>query len=206
MGYAAEMEEDTALPEEARKKARVIRLQSQKMKNLVGDLNLASKLEYRMQPVKKETLNLTAVLRQAAADFMNLDPEGRYPVSFQYDGNANRCILQGDKELLLRAVYNVLNNSQLHNPQVQAEAQTAYIRIEDDGVGISDEQLKKLMDTPHYMMGSGSGLQRHGLGLLIVRQIAAAHGGQARIGHGRSGGFLVEIILDLPLRNCVPDA
>ncbi len=213
MGYAAEMEEDTALPEEARKKARVIRLQSQKMKNLVGDLNLASKLEYRMQPVKKETLNLTAVLRQAAADFMNLDPEGRYPVSFQCDGNANRCILQGDKELLLRAVYNVLNNSQLHNPQgcnismqLQAEAQTAYIRIEDDGVGISDEQLKKLMDTPHYMMGSGSGLQRHGLGLLIVRQIAAAHGGQARIGHGRSGGFLVEIILDLPLRNCVPDA
>ena len=185
MGYAAEMEEDTALPEEARKKARVIRLQSQKMKNLVGDLNLASKLEYRMQPVKKETLNLTAVLRQAAADFMNLDPEGRYPVSFQYDGNPQGCNI---------------------SMQLQAEAQTAYIRIEDDGVGISDEQLKKLMDTPHYMMGSGSGLQRHGLGLLIVRQIAAAHGGQARIGHGRSGGFLVEIILGLPLRNCVPDA
>lgn len=203
MGYAAELEEDTELPEEARKKARVIRLQSQKMKNLVGDLNLASKLEYQMQPVKKEMLNLTAVLRQAAADFMNLDPEDRYPVSFRCDENANRCMLLGDKELLLRAVYNVLNNSQLHNPQgcsismqLQAEAQTAHIRIEDDGVGVSDEQLKKLMDTPHYMMGSGSGLQRHGLGLLIVRQIAAAHGGQVRIGHGRSGGFLVEIILD----------
>lgn len=36
------------------------------MKNLVGDLNLASKLEYHMQPLKPETLNLTAVLRQAA--------------------------------------------------------------------------------------------------------------------------------------------
>lgn len=208
MGYAAELEEDTALPEEARKKARVIRLQSQKMKNLVGDLNLASKLEYQMQPVKKEMLNLTAILRQAAADFMNLDPEGRYPVSFQCDENANRCMLLGDKELLLRAVYNVLNNSQLHNPQgcsismqLQAEAQTAHIRIEDNGVGVSDEQLKKLTDTPHYMMGSGSGLQRHGLGLLIVRQIAAAHGGQVRIGHGCNGGFLVEIILALPVRN-----
>lgn len=154
-----------------------------------------------MQPVKKETLNLTAILRQAAVDFMNLELESRYPVHFEYDENASRCILQGDKELLLRAVYNVLSNSQLHNPQgcnismeLQVGAQTARIYLEDDGIGISEEQLKTLTDTPHYMMGSGSGLQRYGLGLLIVRQIAAAHGGQVRIGHGRSGVFLLRLI------------
>lgn len=203
MGYAAELEEDAALPEEARNKARVIRLQSMKMKNLVGDLNLSSKLEYQMQPVKREQLNLTSVLRQAAADFMNLDLEGKYPVSFLTDENRKRCMLQGDKGLLLRAVGNVLNNSQLHNPQgcnitikLWKEAHNAHISIEDDGVGISEEQLNLLKNTPHYMTGDGDGLKlRHGLGLLIVRQIAAAHGGQAEIGHGSSGGFLVEIIL-----------
>mgnify|MGYP000606309293 FL=1 len=38
--------------------------------------------------------------------------------------------------------------------------------------------------------------QRHGLGLLIVRQIAQVHGGTMQIGHSRYGGF--EVIIDLP--------
>lgn len=205
MGYAAEMEEDEALPAEVRKKAEIIRLQSLKMKNLVGDLNLASKLEYQMQPVKLERLNLTAVLRQAAVDFMNLDLEGKYPIEFRCDEKEDICILQGDKELLQRAVANVLSNSQQHNPEgchismtLQIERQNAHIFLEDDGVGITDEELETIRKTPHYMMGSGSGVQlRHGLGLLIVRQIAAAHGGQVRIDHSRTGGFLVEIILPI---------
>ena len=71
-----------------------------------------------------------------------------------------------------------------------------HILLEDDGAGVTDEELETIRNTPHYMMGSGSGVQlRHGLGLLIVRQIAAAHGGQVRIGHSRTGGFLVEILL-----------
>lgn len=202
MGYAAELEADDALPLEARKKAGVIRLQSIKMKNLVGDLNLASKLEYQMQPVKLETLNLTVVLRQTMVDFMNLDPEGKYPVSFQCPEDRT-IFVQGDKVLLQRAVTNVLSNSQMHNPEgcninvlLQVEEEKAHILLTDDGVGTSDERLEEIANTPHYMMSSGSGTQlRHGLGLLIVRQIAQAHGGSVRIDHGPSGGFLVEITL-----------
>lgn len=200
MGYAAELEADESLPAEARKKAGVIRRQSVKMKNLVGDLNLASKLEYQMQPLKLENLNLTVALRQAVVDFMNLDPEGKYPVDFQCpEGEA--VFIRGDKVLLQRAVTNVLSNSQMHNPEgchvevrLQAEEGKAHIFLEDDGVGVTDERLQEIANTPHYMMGSGSGTQlRHGLGLLIVRQIAQAHGGSVRIDHGPSGGFLVEI-------------
>lgn len=39
--------------------------------------------------------------------------------------------------------------------------------------------------------------QRHGLGLLIVRQIAASHGGTVRIRHSARGGFSAEIVLPL---------
>lgn len=203
MGYAAEMEEDASLPVDARRKAEVIRLQSLKMKDLVGNLNLASKLEYQMQPVKAEPVNLAAVLRQAVADFVNLDLEGKYPVELQCDEKTKEYILQGDKELLRRAVCNVLTNSQLHNPEgchihvdLRMEEGAAHIILEDDGVGVTDERLAALRDTPHYMMDSGNGEQlRHGLGLVIVGQIAAAHGGRVRLDHGEDGGFLVEIVL-----------
>ena len=39
--------------------------------------------------------------------------------------------------------------------------------------------------------------QRHGLGLLIVKQIAESHGGKAEIGRSGHGGFGVKIMLPL---------
>ena len=58
------MEDDESLPESARKKAGMIRRQSVRMKNLINDLNLASKLEYHMQPLDPKPVNLVAVARQ----------------------------------------------------------------------------------------------------------------------------------------------
>jgi len=42
---------------------------------------------------------------------------------------------------------------------------------------------------------SGTGEQRHGLGLLIVRQIAQAHGGTVEMDHAPQGGFMVTMTL-----------
>ena len=77
------MEDDAELPDEARKRAQMIRLQSVKMKNLVNDLNLASKLEYQMQPLHMEQISLAAVVRQTVAEFANLDFEEKYPICFE---------------------------------------------------------------------------------------------------------------------------
>ena len=202
MGYAGQLEESSTLSEEDRRKASIIRQQSLKMKNLINDLNLASKLEYNMQPLHPEPVNLVAVARQCAADFINADLEGKYPVDWKTDEDLTACVIQGDKDLLRRAVNNLLNNAQSHNPEgcaisveVREETDSYCISVEDDGVGISDEQLEKLRNTPHYMMSdSGTEEPRHGLGLLIVQQIVKAHGGSISFHHGKSGGFMVQMI------------
>ena len=80
MGYAGQIEDNESLPESERKKARIIRQQSTKMKNLINDLNLASKLEYNMQPIHPEPVNLVAIARQSVVDFINLDMEEKYPI------------------------------------------------------------------------------------------------------------------------------
>lgn len=204
MGYAAQMEDDTELPDEARKRAQMIRLQSVKMKNLVNDLNLASKLEYQMQPLHMERISLAAVVRQTVAEFANLDFEGKYPICFEAKEGSGRGMIRGDKDLLCRAIGNILTNSQVHNPDgcgimVETDAGDGafVIRLEDDGIGIGEEELQKLQSTPHYMMSDGGVEEpRHGLGLLIVRQIVAAHGGTVLLDHGRQeekGGFAVEM-------------
>ena len=70
------------------------------------------------------------------------------------------------------------------------------IIVADDGIGASDEQIEKLNHAPHYMVcDENTSEQRHGLGLLIVKQIMAAHGGAAHIEHSSYGGFSVKLIL-----------
>lgn len=206
MGYAGQLEESSTLSEEDRRKASIIRQQSLKMKNLINDLNLASKLEYNMQPLHLESVNLVAIARQCAADFINADLEEKYPLEWKTDENLTACVIQGDKGLLRRAVNNLLNNAQSHNPagcaisvEVREETDSYCICVEDNGVGVTDEQLEKLRNTPHYMMSdNGTTEPRHGLGLLIVQQIVSAHKGTVSFNHGKQGGFAVTISLPIP--------
>ena len=48
------------------------------MKNLISNLNLASKLEYDMQPLVKKQENAVAIVRQVVVDFMNMDIDDRF--------------------------------------------------------------------------------------------------------------------------------
>ena len=205
MGYADQLEVSQNLPAEARKKAGIIVKQSSRIKSLITDLNLASKLEYNMQPLTRRPENAVAIVRQAAVDFINTDMEGRYPVEWQTDDGLSLCTVNADKDLLTRAVMNLIQNSMVHNEtgcsiyiSVAAREDQCVIRVEDDGIGASDEQIEKLNNMPHYMVcDTNTTEQRHGLGLLIVKQIMEAHGGTTSIGHSSYGGFSVELSLPI---------
>ena len=213
MGYADRLRNDTQLTEEQRKTANVILKQSERMRNLINDLNLASKLEYNMQPINAGQENAVALVRQVVVDYINTDMEEKYPIKWLTDENLSVCFINGDRNLLKRAVSNLIQNCINHNEDgctiyvsventamkndpVNAEVRHCIIRVEDDGVGASDELIKALNATPHYMVcDTDTAEQRHGLGLLIVRQIATSHGGTTNIGHSTFGGLAVEIIL-----------
>ena len=105
-------------------------------------------------------------------------------------------MIRGDKDLLCRAIGNILTNSQVHNPDgcgimVETDAGDGafVIRLEDDGIGIGEEELQKLQSTPHYMMSDGGVEEpRHGLGLLIVRQNRGSTRRNRASGSWKTGG------------------
>lgn len=205
MGYASQLENSKQLPEEERQKAAVIVKQSQRMKNLINDLNLASKLEYNMQPTHIEQVNVISAVRQVVVDFINLDIDGKYPIEWLTDSDLNTLIINADKDLIKRAVSNLIQNSINHN----ADGCTIYVAVKecnrscnivvsDNGGGATDEQIDKLNNSPHYMVcDENTSEQRHGLGLLIVKQIAAAHKGTVEIRHSEYGGLEVKICLPI---------
>jgi len=205
MGYAGQLREDPHLTEEARRKAERIVKQSQRIGNLVSDLNLASKLEYNMQPIHPKTENIVAVVRQVTADFINMDMDECHPLEWVTDDAFTYCPVNADKALLKRAVGNLIQNSIRHNPQgchiyvgVSVENGACTVTVDDDGVGADSSQMEKLNSAPHYMVCDENTIeQRHGLGLLIVKQIAAAHGGSVKLCASSYGGFRAEIRLPI---------
>lgn len=201
MGYAGQLESSRNLSEAERKKAAVIVKQSGRMKNLINDLNLASKLEYDMQPLMKKQENAVALVRQVVVDFMNMDIDDKFPIEWKTDDKLTACSIDADKDLLKRAISNLIQNSINHNESgctiyvsVSADNEKCIICVEDSGVGASDEQIETLNHAPHYMVcDTNTTEQRHGLGLLIVKQIMNGHNGTVLITKSEYGGFKVTL-------------
>lgn len=205
MGYAGQLKDDADLTSEERQKAEVIVKQSKRMQNLINDLNLASKLEYDMQPINPLKQNLISIVRQVVVDFINMDIDDKYPIEWETDEALIACPVNADKDLIKRAVGNLIQNSINHNEQgckihvsVAVDNDKCTVAVSDDGVGAADEQIEKLNNTPHYMVcDENTTEQRHGLGLLIVKQIVSAHGGTTTIEHSSYDGFSVKFTLPM---------
>ena len=72
--------------------------------------------------------------------------------------------------------------------------------ISDNGKGISEEKLQKIQSTPHYLQSTDERLDlRHGLGLLLVKEIVSIHNGTVSVSSALNNGFSTTI--SLPIKN-----
>ena len=196
MGYAERIASDRLASGNIQQEAEIIRAQSAKINDLVQDLNLVSQLEYEMQPLHKEPVRLSKLLRSYAADLLNAGIASKYTVETEILPSAETVVIECDARLISRAINNLVQNSIYHNPQgcniflsldcFQADIS---ITVADNGVGLSAEKLRDLEEKPHYMESTDERLDlRHGLGLLLVRQIVEVHGGRMKIESAEQSG------------------
>ena len=204
MGYAGRIADDKAASGNIQQEAEIIRAQSTKIKDLVQDLNLVSQLEYEMQPLHKEPVRLSKLLRSYAADLLNAGIPEKYTLETEISKDAETVVMECDARLISRAINNLVQNSIHHNPQgcticlrLTCSDASISLAIADNGVGLSAEKLRELEEKPHYMESTNERLDlRHGLGLLLVRQIVEAHGGGMKIESASQSGY--QTVLSFP--------
>lgn len=185
MGYAERIAQDETASQSVVEQAEIVRKQSIKIKELVQDLNLVSQLEYEMQPLHKEQVRLSKLIRSYIAELLNTGVYDAYTLNIEIAPDAETAVLECDARLISRAINNLVQNSIKHNPQgceirlaLKKEETSLMITVADNGVGMSPEKIQELEEKPHYMESMDEGLDlRHGLGLLIVREIVTAHRG-----------------------------
>ncbi len=198
MGYASQLEDDPELPLAKREQASIIRRQSERIKTLVSNLNLASKLEYDMQPIRQNSVVLATLLRDVATEFLNSMLDDRYTMDLRISEDAQNVVITGDEELLRRAVSNLIANSIRHNSNgcaikltLEKGLGSCFLSVSDNGAGFPQAILANLNHAQY-----SAGLPNHGLGLTIVRQIIKAHGGTTELHNLPEGGC--EVIIYLP--------
>ena len=188
LGYAALLVEDETLTEEQRQSAAVIEAQGLRMKELIDDLNLTSKLEYHMQPLRKESFRPAALLREVVSSVIDgLGSDTRYDVSLIVLPEYERLTVCADKSLMQRVAANILGNAIRHNPDGCSVLVLAFVSegfavvdIRDDGSGIPEpvSQEINVMGGDEDVSGDviGAGLP-HIMGMRIAKQCMLAHGG-----------------------------
>ena len=189
LGWAEQLEQDALLPDSSRQKATGIRTQCEKLRTLIDDLNLTSKLEYGAQPLRRKNLRAGPLFRQLVAQFCESPLAERCEITLEQEEPAEQTVLSVDEALLARLLENLLNNSVRHNPKpVNITVHTRQVgerfclTVADDGIGYPAAVLVALNaaepaeNAPHI------------LGLYVVQQIAAAHGGTAVFGQNTPCG------------------
>lgn len=196
VGYADELENKEDLCREDRERAAAIKAQSLKIKQLIEDLNLTSKLEYNMQPLRAAKFYPAALLRKLTAEKINEGIKEQYELILEVDDSLEDAVLLGDEKLITRAVCNLLNNSIFHNPKGchivitgRKEGNNCTLQVSDDGCGIPGEVIELLEQDV-----GNSQKKPHVMGLRIVKQIALAHNGSFQI---KEEGHTVKLALPL---------
>ena len=203
LGYASELEDDCALPLNARKQAGIIRRESEKMKRLIDDLNLTTKLEYALQPVHFQDVDWVETSRQAVSEVLNSGLDSRYEIVFAEMQPGRSIHLLGDDGLLRRMLDNLIRNSITHNPHgcrisvsVGEENGRCLCTVSDDGIEIEPERLNVLNRGDDITSTQGSDEKNeHGLGLKLVMQIVKAHRGTVSFSGSTPHGLEVRISL-----------
>lgn len=168
--------------------------EARRMQSLVDDLLLLARVDERGLPLRRDDVDLDDL---AANEIARIRRET--PLAVQADLAPAK--LTGDRDALLRVLRNVLDNAACHARSlievgVRASAQLVWLTVGDDGPGIAVADRLRVfdrfvrLDADRARTGGGAGL-----GLAIVAEIVAAHGGRVIVDGRAGGGTVIKVQL-----------
>lgn len=187
--------------DETRKQAHLARLRSltSNLGRLIGQLINHAMVQHRADSAIPVRFDLAELVREEMADMLSAwHDRDLQALDVGIDMPATPCLIDGDTTTLREAVKNVLGNALLHGApgllhvDIKAAGPHWEVRFIDDGPGIPAAS----QDSVRAPFSPRSGNRAGGsLGLAIVEQVMAAHGGTMLFSHDQTGHFAVVLRL-----------
>lgn len=178
-----------------------IERESGRMDTLVSELLTLSRLEAGMAGRLDESVDLGELLADVVDDA-------------RFEAAARDCLvefnesegawIQGNAELLHRAIENIVRNAVKHTPpgsrvdvDIAPAGERVIVRVIDAGPGVDEADLQAIFAP--FFRGSATKPENspdgHGLGLAISQRVVAAHGGTITAANRDGGGLIVTLSL-----------
>jgi dedicated sortase system histidine kinase len=191
-----------ALPEEARVYIERADEGVRRLSTILSRMSEAAHLEHGLPATERESFDLAAVVRGCVEGYRLSNP-GR---EILLDEPAAPMLVFGAPDLMAqlldKLVDNALGFAQAGTPvrvTLSREGRTALLSVENQGPPLPARMRSRLFESMVSIRPAGSQGGPHlGLGLYIVRLIAALHGGEA-MAHDRAGGDGVVVAVSIPL-------
>ena len=183
-----------------------IELESERLGALVNDVLGLLRESSETVPKVDEAFDLSILLNDLV-DVVNYEvPEGKPGIAWK---PVEPFPYHGDRELLWRAMENLLRNALRHTDpdngvilSLERGRKQVHLDVRDFGPGLPEGELEKIFE-PFYRVqesrdrGSGG----HGLGLSIAANAVRRHGGRIGARNADDGGLIVRISLPFSVDN-----
>ncbi|HUF12935.1 MAG TPA: ATP-binding protein [Longimicrobiales bacterium] len=163
----------------------------------------------RVEPRQAARVDLAAI-SSVAIELAKRHPESRGDLSVDLSLGAQPIVVQGDEDLLHRAIYNLVLNALQHSKQGPVRVDLRRVRewelpvgvemeypirwtVSDDGGGIAPADLSRVFDPFFTRRRGGSGL-----GLALVHRAVTSHHGAIFVDTAPAGGTRFTVYLPGP--------
>jgi two-component system, OmpR family, sensor kinase len=153
---------------------------TRRLGEIVDELLLSARLAADPAGADREPVDLTGLVEATVAG--EEDRAGEQDVKLVLDGPDEPLLVTGVESALRRMVAELLSNALAHTPaggritvSLRQVADQAELAVKDTGDGFDPADGARLFDRFHR--GAGAGERRFGIGLALLREVVAGHGG-----------------------------
>jgi len=186
--------------QELREELLIIQSKAQQMSKLVVSLLTISREEKKISNLEYELVDLK-LLAESVAEEME-EKAGQKEINIEIINKLEYFNIYADMAMLMRLFMNLVDNSIIYGKQggyvkiiMEDKQDNIMLTFEDNGIGISKEEQKKIWNRFYQADKSRSKNKGFGLGLSMVKQIVDAHNGTIVVEseEGKGSRFIVEI-------------
>lgn len=193
------------LPTEKQKQiADMINSESKRLAQMIQTFLDVERLSSGQVELKRAPFSLSSVVRSCISRAEALAERKQQSL---ITGPQEEAIIEGDRELMEFALYNLVTNAIKYSPEgtevrlsLRRENSLLRVAVSDQGMGIDEKDLDRL-GTRFFRTkrAEESGIQGTGIGLSIVREIVARHGGKLEVSSRVGAGSCFTMVMPAPI-------
>jgi signal transduction histidine kinase len=188
-----------ALSERDTQSLKSILAQADRLDRMINALLDVSRIEQGRLRLDRRVLDLSALADHTISEIQSMGSEQH----FEVHGSDSPIWIAGDPLRLEQVLYNLLGNAIKYSPDggpitvsITTQDEKVYVAIRDEGIGIPTGDLPHLFER-FYRAGnvSADNITGVGIGLYVVQEIVALHGGTVTVEseEGRGSTFTISL-------------